>query len=297
MFPALPCVLTGCVLRHVCFFFAILVFLVVTTPLAAENKQGTQVIETTPDKIRADCLDIIFSGQESLHYSISWKGGIKIGDLSLNIYQEANGEFVIDARVVACGLFGLIFPINDIFTTRVQGELKLPVQYDVLQRESRRRPTKRHFIYDQHQHTVRYKKNETPVQYFTIAGTAYNEFSAFFITRALRYSTFGVGIVVPAFVDKKRHEVIVSMLRREHLKNTLFGDVTTMKVKPAMNFKGLYNKNGNTSIWLTDDVCRIPIIIDSRIVVGSLTAKLVEYTNPACPLPQYQLKKEGVSNE
>jgi hypothetical protein len=49
-----------------------------------------------------------------------------------------------------------------------------------------------------------------------------------------------------------------------------------------MDFKGLYEKSGNTILWLTDDKCRVPVEIHSKIVVGSLVAELVGYTNPAC---------------
>ena len=49
-----------------------------------------------------------------------------------------------------------------------------------------------------------------------------------------------------------------------------------------MDFKGLYDKDGDTVFWLTDDNCRVPIAINSKIMIGSLTADLVSYTNPAC---------------
>ncbi|RXM21756.1 DUF3108 domain-containing protein, partial [Citrobacter sp. AAK_AS5] len=39
----------------------------------------------------------------------------------------------------------------------------------------------------------------------------------------------------------------------------------------------------DTVLWITDDQCRVPVEIRSRIVVGSLVATLVEYENPACP--------------
>ena len=64
---------------------------------------------------------------------------------------------------------------------------------------------------------------------------------------------------------------------------TLFGEQPTLKVQPRMHFKGLYDKDGDTVLWITDDQCRVPVEIRSRIVVGSLVATLTEYENPACP--------------
>ena len=53
---------------------------------------------------------------------------------------------------------------------------------------------------------------------------------------------------------------------------------------PKMKFKGLYDKDGDTVFWLTDDACRVPVKIDSKILIGSLVAELVDYSNPVCPL-------------
>ena len=43
---------------------------------------------------------------------------------------------------------------------------------------------------------------------------------------------------------------------------------------------------GDTVIWYTDDDCRVPVRINSKIIIGSLTAELTAYENPACTLYQ-----------
>jgi len=115
-----------------------------------------------------------------------------------------------------------------------------------------------------------------------MAGPAYNEFSSFFITRALQL-TQKKRQIVPTFVDGKRHDVAVRVLGREERKS-IFGRIPSIKVLPEMSFKGLYNKDGDTVFWLTDDTCRVPVEINSRILIGSLVAELVEYSNTACRL-------------
>ena len=73
------------------------------------------------------------------------------------------------------------------------------------------------------------------------------------------------------------------MAVRREKRATQFGDKETVVVQPQMQFKGLYEKSGNTTLWLTDDRCRVPVEIHSKIVIGALVAELAEYTNPACP--------------
>jgi hypothetical protein len=169
--------------------------------------------------------------------------------------------------------------VDDTFTTLVQGLLKLPSRYEVYQREGRRK-VHRLTLYDQEKFQVSYSKHENPPMLYSLAGPAYNEFSSFFITRALRLRREEEQIV-PSFVDEQRHKVAVKVFGKEQ-KNTIFGPKNTIKVMPKMNFKGLYDKNGNTVFWLTDDACRIPVEIRSKILIGSLVAELEEYSNPAC---------------
>lgn len=239
--------------------------------------------ELLPAQVSNDTLAAIFSGDETLHYSVSWSGGVKIGDIYMQIRPESSRPqaHVISARVKDYGPLSVIYPVDDTFRCFVGGTMKLPYRYEVEQKEGYGRETSRLTMYDQDQLLVRYQKNKEPQQKFPISGTVYNEFASFIITRALTFKD-GRHVVVPTFADKKRHEVRVSMTKQEQ-KMTVFGKLNTLKVQPRMQFKGLYEKSGDTIVWLTDDRCRVPVEIHSKIVVGALVAELVEYSNSACP--------------
>ncbi len=232
--------------------------------------------------IDRDILNLVFSTTETLRYDVSWTGGIKIGELDLSLEPDDQDGFAIHARVVDVGIFHFFYPVNDVFTTYVRGADKLPYRYEVLQREGRGSVTRRLTVYDQQKLKVRYRRDDEAELVVDVAGPVYNEFSSFYITRVMRLPGGGV-FMVPTFADKRRNEVKVRVLGREELKTSL-GRVRTVAVAPIMEFKGLYDKDGDTVIWLTDDVCRIPVRVRSRIAVGSLTARLVEFSSPSCPL-------------
>jgi len=228
-----------------------------------------------------EILRNIYSGNEVLHYNVSWSGGIKIGDLYLEIKKAGAADtYEIHARVKDYGLFKLFYPVDDTFVTLVRGSLKLPYRYDVLQQEGRGAKTRRLTLYDQKRLCVRYRKNDGDEQVYAINGPVHNEFSSFFITRAMDLHPESP-FVVPTFADEKQHEVRVLVRKREKTAS-LFGPVWTLPVMPVMKFKGLYDKDGDTVIWLTDDECRVPVKINSKILIGSLTAELVSYKNSAC---------------
>ena len=98
---------------------------------------------------------------------------------------------------------------------------------------------------------------------------------------------------MPTFADKKRVEVVVNAISTKRFDETLIGPVTTVEIMPVMTFKGLYDKKGDTVIWYTDDECRVPVMINSKILIGSLTAELTAYENPACSrYPAAAVKKK-----
>lgn len=240
--------------------------------------------ETTPraEQIDAKALSIIYSGSETLQYAVYWSGGVKIGDISMDIHpvKLKNDTYKISAKVKACGPLKVFYPIDDVFRSYVSGPMKLPYRYEVSQKEGYTKETKRLTQYDQSTFTVSHQTNGGEPQEFVLEGTVYNEFASFIISRALKFQE-GEPAIVPTFADSKRNEVRVEFVQQERRK-TLFGEKDTLKIQPKMNFKGLYEKSGNTVIWFTDDRCRVPVEVHSRIVVGSLVAQLVGYTNAAC---------------
>uniref|UniRef100_UPI0040578FFE DUF3108 domain-containing protein n=1 Tax=Candidatus Electronema sp. TaxID=2698783 RepID=UPI0040578FFE len=241
----------------------------------------------TPLVFDRQALATLRASEEVMHFSVSWSGGVKIGDLSLRLAPAESGGQVLTARVTDSGLFKLIYPVNDTFATYLHGPL-LPRRYEVRQIE-RGRTVRRLTLFDQRRFEIVYRKQDGPPETWRLDGPAHNEFSAFLATRALRLLP-SLTQQLPVFADKKRHLVPVRVFGSES-KDSIFGKVRTLKVQPRMTFKGLYDKDGDTVFWLTDDSCRVPVEIRSKLLIGSLRAELTDYVNPACP--QLRKKKAG----
>jgi len=234
-------------------------------------------------KIDTKIRDYAYSGEEILKYEIFWSGGIKIGDLHMEIRKNSTPEesYTIHARVKDSGMFHLFYPVNDTFDTVVTGDNRLPVSYDVEQKEGSSYHALRHTEYDQQNGIVQYQKNNKAFETFQVQGEVHNEFSSFLYTRILTLDK-NKPVIVPTFADKKRHEVVVRTVDRIRIENNLLGTINVLPVSPIMDFKGLYDKAGDTTIFYSDDLCRIPVRIHSKILVGSITAELVSYSSTTC---------------
>jgi hypothetical protein len=225
-----------------------------------------------------------YSGKENLLYDVSWTGGIKIGELQLqiNTLPGTDDEYEIRATVTTKNAaIDLIYPIKDLHVTRVRGPKRLPYHYEIWQKEGYKYRAHRVIEFNQETGKIKYTKNDKLEGLFQVDGETNNEFSSFFNSRLMDFP-IGRGFIVPTFADKKRVEVVVNAIATKHFDETLIGPVTTVEIMPVLTFKGLYDKKGDTVIWYTNDECRVPVMINSKILIGSLTAELTAYENPAC---------------
>ncbi len=269
-------------LRYLLF---IVLLLVVTNAFCNEQPQPVEKQEIiSVGVIDAALVGIGYSGHEKLSYDVSYTGGIKIGELHLQIdvLPGRSDAYKIEALVTTKhGTFSLLYPINDRHVTLVKGAEKLPYQAEIWQKEGYSYTSHKLIEYDQENGTIRNMKNGKIDHEYSVDGKVNNEFSSFFNSRLMPFE-IGKKFIVPTFADKKRVRVVVHTVKKVDFKKTLLGHVRTVEIMPIMTFKGLYDKKGDTVIWYTDDECRVPVRINSKILIGSLTADLTHYENSAC---------------
>lgn len=229
-------------------------------------------------------VSIAYMGTEKFHYEVAYTGGIKLGELELEVHPVAGmaDHYELYSLVTTeGGTFHAIYPLRDVYITRVSGEGRLPYHYEVWQHEGYGYEAHKITTYDQAGGWISHQRNDDEVVRYQVAAPVHNEFSAFFASRLM---DFGVGgsFLVPTVADKKRIEVEVKVLDKVHFAESVLGPVDTFQVSPILKFKGLYDKRGDTVIWYTDDECRVPVKITSKLAIGSITATLLSYENPLC---------------
>lgn len=249
-----------------------------------------EIVPYTPPKdlkygiMDSSLVPIAYSGREKLRYEVSYTGGIKLGEVFFEIRraEDALDAYELYALVTTEDtFFNRIYPVRDVYLTKVKGEERLPYHYEVWQKEGREYEAHRLTQYDQDSGVIRYQKNKDEPKEYTMVRPTHNEFSSFFSSRLMDFEV-GKSFLVPTFADKKNKDVVVNIIKKERIKKTPLGSVRTVQVSPILEFKGIYDKQGDTTIWYTDDECRVPVKITSKVAIGSLTAKLMSYENPAC---------------
>ena len=73
-----------------------------------------------------------------------------------------------------------------------------------------------------------------------------------------------------------RNPVTLEVLRRETVKVPA-GEFDTIVVRPIIKTRGIYAEDGEAEVFVTDDERRIPVMLKSKLKVGTLQLILTEY--------------------
>jgi hypothetical protein len=105
----------------------------------------------------------------------------------------------------------------------------------------------------------------------------------------VRFQPLEVGrdIVISHHSDKKSNDIIVKVHARERVKVPA-GEFDCFQIEPVMEEGNIFKGSGRMLIWVTADEHRIPVLMKSKIPVGSIDAVLQEVRRgtPACLPPR-----------
>jgi hypothetical protein len=85
----------------------------------------------------------------------------------------------------------------------------------------------------------------------------------------------GRSVYIENHADRKNYPLEIKVLRRERVKVPA-GTYDCLVVEPIMRTAGLFRHQGSLTVWLTDDEYRIPVLMRSKVIIGSVSAVLTK---------------------
>lgn len=228
------------------------------------------------DLLPVPAAAVSFSVPERLNYDLTWTG-VKAGEASLEI-SEAGGEIKITSIARSAKWLSFFYTVDDRVESRLAKNESVhavgqPVNYKLNLREGRHRKNKE-VIFDHHSSKVTYIDYlDKERKEFDIPPLTFDAISSFYYLRTLPLEV-GRSVYVTIFDSKKVWNVEVLVLRKEKIEVPV-GEFNTIVVKPLMQSEGIFYRKGDIYIWLTDDEKRIPVMLKTKVKVGSITASLV----------------------
>ncbi len=105
---------------------------------------------------------------------------------------------------------------------------------------------------------------------------SFDVLSMIYVARNLDYSNLKPDDVLPItlFLDNEEHESYIRYLGKENIEVKGLGTYRCIKFKPLLIEGTIFNAGEDMTVWVTDDEAKVPLLIDTPILVGSIKARL-----------------------
>jgi hypothetical protein len=214
-----------------------------------------------------------FRAGESLHFSVQY-GFIHAGSAWLEVPEIADWNGVPCWRLVARA------ESNSFFSKMYRVRNRIESLWDEKSLFSWRYFEDRHeghytandtMIVDTTTHTVRYRNGQT----YPVPERAQDALSAFYYTR-FQALPVGGSITFQYHASRKSAPLEVRVLGRDRVK-TPAGKFDCIMIEPILKAGGIFKNNGRLVIWLTNDERRMPVLMRSKVMIGSISVVLQDY--------------------
>ncbi len=221
-----------------------------------------------------------FAPGEKLDFVLKWNG-IAAGDSTMSVGNMTSSEGIPLFRIVSTArsrsLIDLFYPVRNRYESRFDPAVGLPRKYLAHMREGGKKED-RALLFDQERHIVTRivnKDDRTESRVYKILPSTQDTLSSLYV---MRNETLRVGdrVGFRVFESRKNYELIVEVLGKEEIK-VAAGRFQTLKIHPIIKYGGIFRRKGELFIWITDDRHHLPVLMKSKVSIGSITAELAGY--------------------
>lgn len=227
--------------------------------------EGFELVAPTPELVP-------FGKGEYLLFAIQY-GLINAGEATLEVrnYAEIGGRksyrIVSEARTNKT--FDVFFRVRDQHISFMDWERLHSLRFDKHLREGRFRRDSR-VEFDQENRVAIY-----PDRQVGIPPNTQDFLSALYYFRTVVLEP-GQAMAMVNHTNGKNYPIFIKVVGRETVRVPA-GEFRCVVVEPVLETTAIFENTGKLTIWLTDDTVRMPVLLRSKVIVGSFEAVLKEY--------------------
>lgn len=223
-----------------------------------------------------------FGVGERLTFSVNY-GFINAGDAVMSIpgYDTVQGRrcYRVEFTVNSLQSFAWVYKVEDHYLTFIDAEAIAPLKFEQHIREGTYR---RDFVaeFDQARHIAKTTEGQ-----YRIPDYVHDIMSAFYFVRTIDFSGYvpGETTMLYNFYKDTSYTLLVRFLGRQELEVEA-GTFKTIVVEPLVKEGGLFKSEGRIVIWLSDDDRKIPVRVNTKVVIGSIDVELTSFSGLVGPL-------------
>ncbi len=252
----------------------------------AQATADSLAVQPRPDSLAAHQMRHVnneaFGVGERLEFDVNY-GYITAGEAVMMIptYDTVAGRkcFRIQFTVNSLPSFSWIYKVEDRYLTFIDVEAIAPLRFEQHIREG---SYSRDFVaeFDHTKKIAKTTEGQHPIPEYV-----HDILSAFYFVRTVDFSAYKTGdmLTLYNFYGDKSYELGVRFLGRQELE-VAAGTFRTIVVEPLVKEGGLFKSEGRIVVWLTDDALKIPIRVNTKVVIGSIDTELRAYSGMMAPV-------------
>lgn len=242
-----------------------------SVPLVTDT-MGKTPVPADSLKTEREVPNFSFGVGERLKFKVRW-GPIKAGNATMEIPEiiEYNGRkcYRIVSTAESSKFFSAFFKVRDRVESITDVEGLYSLHFEKHIREGKFQSDQ--FVdFDQQNHLALTDKDTIPVPPFV-----QDVLSALYYVRTQPLE-IGKSIFVDNHTDKKNYPLEVKVLKKERVEVDA-GTFDCVVVQPILQAAGVFEQKGTLTVWLTDDQKKMPVLMKSKVMIGSISTELTDY--------------------
>jgi hypothetical protein len=214
-----------------------------------------------------------FSAGERLVFEIKY-GFVSAGTASMGIPDVVRERGYPCYHIVSVAesnpVFSAFFTVRDVAESFLEVRRLLPLRFEKNLREGNFR-AEDIVLFDRDRGIALYPKKG---QVVPLAYDAQDILSSLYYVRMMDL-TVGSSVYIENHADKRNYPLEIRVLREERVRVPA-GEFNCIVVEPVMRASGLFRHKGKLTVWLTKDASHVPVLMKSKVAIGSVSAVLTK---------------------
>jgi hypothetical protein len=243
----------------------------------AQSNESNIDSNMTVDTFERLVENVAFGVGEHLDFDIKY-GFITAGSATMSVKRmieyESRPCFLIETTAESNSFFSTFYKVDDRVESIIDAAGLYSWRFEKNLSEGKYR-AHRQITFDQRNNIAYYSKEEDHLDTADVPNNVQDVLSVFYFVRTQPLEV-GKSVFVDNYNDGKLHKLEVRVLEKETI-TVSAGTFECFVVEPLLQSVGVFKHEGRLKVWLTADRLRLPVLMKSKVLVGSISAELTDY--------------------
>jgi len=241
-------------------------------PVEAASQSDAAAESTNSSGFDRYVDNVAFGLGEHLEFDVTY-GFITAGYATMSVDRLIEFENRPCYRIVTTAnsnsFFSAFYNVDDRVESIIDAIGLFSWRFEKNLKEGKYRATRK-FSFDQRNHKAEYNNDTT-----TVPPYVQDALSVFYYVRTQDLKV-GESVFVDHYNDGKLYPMEIKVLKKETI-TVPAGTFECLVIEPLLRSVGVFKHEGKLKVWLTNDRLRLPVLMKSKVLVGSIAAELTSY--------------------